>query len=342
MKLSSLGEFGLIKRIERLFPSRASGIITGIGDDTAVFGAHPSRVLLVTTDMLIEGVHFDLGFTDFFSLGWKAAAVNLSDIAAMGGVPRFCLIAIGIPPSLSVEDIDGFYKGFGKILRRYKTGLIGGDTCSSKKEMVISITLIGEIEKERVILRSGARPGDRIYVTGSLGDSAAGLSLLEARRRGSGRGMRRSSLVLKKGVEQRLVSKHLRPVPRLEWGRKLSLAGCASSMIDVSDGLSSDLGHICEASKVGAELICEQIPLSRQLLAFSKSMGSSALEYAMSGGEDYELLFTVPRSKVKKFESLNIPATDIGEITDEKGIFLRDRSGKRRPVAPSGFDHFSR
>src|SRR5512143_914797 len=180
MKLSDLGEFGLIDKIRKSSAPPSPSVLVGIGDDAAVVNMRASTSLLATTDMLIEGVHFDLSFTDFYSLGWKSAAVNLSDIAAMGGSPRFCLTSLGIPPFFSVEQIAEFYRGLTALLTAHRTALVGGDTCSSPRGMTVSVTLLGEIEKKFVIGRGGAKPGDRIFVTGTLGDSSAGLELLMA------------------------------------------------------------------------------------------------------------------------------------------------------------------
>lgn len=351
MKLASFGEFGLIRRLRRNFPSRSGGVIAGIGDDAAALRTDKAFLLLATTDMLLEGVHFDLSYTDLYSLGWKSAAVNLSDIAAMGGRPRHCLTALGIPVSIGVEKIEDFYKGLKHMLSRHKTELIGGDTCRAMSGLVVSLTMLGEVERRRILLRSGARPGDAIFVTGALGDSAAGLEILRSRAegrgprsavRGSGRRSRSPIPLMYGREEKKLILKHLRPEPRVEWGREIAVSGCASSMIDLSDGLSSDLRHICEESGVGAELIYEQVPISKGLTAFSRAMGRSAMDYALSGGEDYELLFTVPRSRLDRLKAMRIPAFEIGEIVSRKGIYITDRTGKRTAVAPSGYDHFRR
>ena len=301
MKISDLGEFGLIGRIQKLAPRKSSSTLIGIGDDAAALKLSASSTLLVTTDLLLEGVHFDLSYMDFFSLGWKAAAVNLSDIAAMGGIPRFCL------------------------------------------------TALGEVEPKRIITRAGARPGDKIYVTGTLGDSAAGLELLRNAPDRDIRGQalcgmrnKKSDIRNPKSEIQKLIARHLRPVPRAEWGRKLALSGCASAMIDLSDGLSSDLFHICEQSGVGAEISADRIPLSDALHKLTGKLAKPAVHYALSGGEDYELLFTAPPGKVKKLRSLKLPLTEIGLITPGKTLLLVDNRGRKKPLLPTGYDHFGK
>jgi thiamine-monophosphate kinase len=198
--------------------------------------------------------------------------------------------------------------------------------------LVISITVLGEIEKTPMITRSGARPGDSVFVTGTLGDSAAGLELLK--KRGKGQGARVGE------GEKKLVQKHLLPMPRIAEGRKLALSGCASAMIDISDGLSSDLAHICEQSRVGAEIYADTIPLSRDILRETGRLKKAPLEYALSGGEDYELLFTASPAKMNKLRSLRLSITEIGKIIRGKDISLVDPAGKRTPLRPRGYDHF--
>ena len=331
MKISDLGEFGLIDRIRKTASRNTERAPIGIGDDAAALVLSPAAVLLATTDMLLEGVHFDLATTDLFSLGWKSAAVNLSDIAAMGGAPRFCLTALGIPPSLTVEDIREFYRGVNACLKKFGAVLVGGDTCRSRKGFTISAALLGEIERKRIITRSGARAGDLIFVTGTLGDSAAGLELMKAGIPGAGSRVQ--------GAARRLVEKHLRPVPRVVEGRKLAVSGIASAMIDVSDGLSSDLGHICEQSRVGVEIVAEKIPLSKHVLSL-RNLRRPALEYALSGGEDYELLFTVPREKAGRLRSIRFEVTEIGRVVQGTGMRLVGDDGRRTPFRASGYDHF--
>jgi thiamine-monophosphate kinase len=327
MKISDLGEFGLIDRIGRTAVRSTKRAPIGIGDDAAALLLSPSAALLATTDMLIEGVHFDLKTTDLYSLGWKAAAANLSDIAAMGGMPRFCLTALGIPSSLTVEQIDEFYLGLSDCIRKQRTVLVGGDTCASRKDFVISVTVLGEADRKRVITRAGARPGDLIYVTGTLGDSAAGLELLKAGVRSRKPGVRR------------LIERHLRPTPRVAEGRKLALSGLASAMIDVSDGLSSDLGHLCVQSRAGAEVYADRIPFSNELTSI-KGLEQQPFEYALSGGEDYELLFTSPVEREREVMSLRIRATVIGAVTRRMGMRMVTEKGEIRPMAPAGYDHF--
>lgn len=338
MKLSNIGEFGLIHAIQKLSFQRSSDTMIGIGDDAAVLKIAPAALLLATTDMLIEGVHFDLSYTDFYSLGWKSAAVNLSDIAAMGGVPRFCLTSLAIPAHISIEAVKDYYQGFTALVRAHKTILVGGDTCSSKDGLVISVTVLGEAKKRMVIPRTGAKQGDRIFVTGTLGDSGAGLELLKSGVRENKRGTRDAGRKTR-DVES-LIQKHLRPVPRVEWGRKIALSGCASSMIDVSDGLSSDLSHLCEESGVGAVLLSDAIPLSRSLLKSADHLNKPPLHYALSGGEDYELLFTVPLARMKILQALHIPVTEIGMITTGKAMLLVNAAGRKTVLHPTGYNHF--
>jgi thiamine-monophosphate kinase len=335
MRISELGEFGLIRNIQSLSLRKSSSALIGIGDDAAALKVSSSKILLVTTDMLLEEIHFDFSFTDFHSLGWKSAAVNLSDIAAMGGVPRYCLTSIGIPDYISVEQIKDFYRGFHSLMSTHKTVLVGGDTCHSRSEMVISVTVLGEVNKKNLLSRAGAKPGDRVFVTGTLGDSAAGLEILKKRAKARG-GMA-------KGAEARtLIARHLRPVPRTAEGRAIAHSGCASAMIDISDGLSSDISHICEQSGVGAEIRSDRIPISPSLMKLSGALTMPVLFYALSGGEDYELLLTVPPGKIKRLQSLNVPVTEIGTIKRGKAVLLVDGSNKKRRLQPGGYDHFRR
>ncbi len=334
MRISDLGEFGLIRNIRRLSFRKTPTALIGIGDDAAALKVASSKVLLATTDMLLEEVHFDLAFTDLYSLGWKSAAVNLSDIAAMGGVPCHCLTSLGIPNQITVEQITDFYRGFNALLKMHRATLVGGDTCHSRKGMVISVTILGEVEKENLLSRAGAKPGDRVFVTGTLGGSAAGLEILKNMDKGQG--------VRSKREAKRLIVRHLRPIPRTAEGRAIARSGCASAMIDISDGLSSDLAHICEQSGVGAEISSDRIPISPALRKLSSGLTMPMLHYALSGGEDYELLFTVSPEKLKKLQSLHIPVAEIGAIKRRKAIMLVDDAGREKTLQATGYEHFRR
>lgn len=340
MKLSDLGEFGLIERIRKLSPPGNTATLIGIGDDAAALRLSPSSSLLASIDLLLEGVHFDLSYTDYYSLGWKSAAVNLSDIAAMGGTPRFCLTALGIPASVSSGEVLEFYRGVKALLTMHKTSLVGGDTCASRRDLFISITALGEAKKAALVTRSGARPGDRIFVTNTLGDAAAGLELLrQGLREPEGR-VGRSSRRMLSPSERSLLVKHLRPEPRVREGLLLSRSRCASAMIDISDGLSSDLAHICEQSGVGAEIEAASLPRSSSLTAAAKRLSEPWFSYALSGGEDYELLFTVPSRRLAKLRSLRLPVTEIGIVTNKRSVSIVGEDGKKVRCERKGYDHF--
>jgi thiamine-monophosphate kinase len=237
----------------------------------------------------------------------------------------------------TVEEVKEFYRGFMRLARRHTLLLVGGDTCRSKHDLVISITALGEAKLSQVITRAGARPGDLVFVTGTLGDAGAGLELLRNTKRGTRE--KRSAIGNPRSMIGKLIERQLRPLPRIAWGRKLAASGCASSMIDVSDGLSSDLGHLCDESGVGVQIREERVPLSRELRS-AKGLRGSPFSYALSGGEDYELLFTVRPENVKKLLSLRIPVAEIGRITKAKERALILRGGTKAPLVPSGYDHF--
>jgi thiamine-monophosphate kinase len=324
LKLKELGEFGLIDRIARQVHNTPS-VVLGIGDDAAALLPAPGTLTLVTSDMLLEGVHFDLSFTDPQSLGRKSLSVNLSDLAAMGAQPRQFLLSIALPVGLSLEIIDGFMTGVLEQAERFGATLVGGDTCASLSGLVISITAMGEQVPQRVVKRSGARAGDLTCVTGTLGDSAAGLK------------------ALRKGIREGfLVSRHLDPQPRVAAGVALAEAGLVSAMIDVSDGVLGDLGHICELSGVGARLQLGQLPFSQEYRA--ACAGDDLYGLALSGGEDYELLFCVPEANRGKaaqlVESLGVQFTVIGEVVAGGGIELMLPGGGSYTPKGQGFDHF--
>lgn len=332
MRLSELGEFGFIARIARRFPLEGGAVRTGIGDDAAILALPDHVHLLFTTDQLIEGFHFRLDTTSAQDLGEKALAVNLSDIAAMGGKPLGFTLSMGIPSArISVEFLDEFYAGIGRMASQAGAALVGGDTSESGERLVISVALLGVAAEGKEVRRCGASHGDDIYVTGWLGDAALGLMLLEQGRQDP--------------HTARVRARHLRPEPRLAEGRLLGERGIPRAMIDVSDGLLADLGHLLEASGLGAEIELAALPLSTDFQVWAGEVAPDPLQLALGGGEDYELLFCAPADKAKEVEELQteiaVPLTRIGKMSREiEGIVLRDAEGSARPVRAFGHDHF--
>jgi len=328
LKLSAIGEFGFIDRIKTRSLS-TPGVILGIGDDAAVTAITPGMILLSTADMLVEGVHFNLDWSDAAALGRKSLAVNLSDIAAMGGVPRYALLSLAIPRELPLEFMESFMSGFLEQAERYGVSLIGGDTSASKTGLMINVTLLGEQYPDRISKRSGACSGDIVCVSGTPGDSALGLDFL---KKGSFGG--------------EPVKRHLDPVPRVELGIALADKKIPTAMIDISDGLCADLGHILESSTKGARIFIDDLPLSA---SFKRAVAKHSENYyrlPLSGGEDYELLFTLHPSKLKDAESAALisgtTVSVIGEITDDPGLYLAFADGRRYDAALPCYDHFAR
>jgi thiamine-monophosphate kinase len=328
MRLDQLGEFGFLERIRRLIPENRN-VSIGIGDDAACVKIK-NHSAVVTADLMLEGVHFDLTWTSFFDLGFKALAVNLSDIAAMGAIPAYLMLSLGIPVHYQTRDIEQFYKGIRSLAQSSGVALIGGDT-SAADRLLISPCLIGHCPF-RPITRAGAKEQNDIYVTGTLGDSALGLQLLK--RRGVTQGKSTSYLI----------NRHHRPTPRLATGALLSRSGLATAMIDISDGLLQDLGHICKASHVGARICEAELPLSA---AYRALAGRDGTRLAVTGGEDYELLFCArrrDRAPIEKLQKqLGVPITRIGSCTSERdGISLLGNTGKPITAYTKGHDHFKR
>lgn len=327
MKLSRLGEFGLIERIRRATP-KARGVLLGIGDDAA-WVANPSRSSLITSDLLIEGIHFRRKWSKFFDLGYKTLAVNLSDIAAMGGVPAYLILSLGIPPDFDSRDIEEFYRGIRSLAIKHGVALVGGDT-NAADSLIISACVVGHALYPPV-RRRGARAGDDIYVTGTLGDSALALKFLKSRTPRDQR-----------WAIAHLLSRHHRPTPRITAGALLARERLATAMIDVSDGLLQDLGHICEASGVGARIWADRLPLSR---AYRTLAGKAGIRCALSGGEDYELLFCARQADRGRIEKLSTRArvaiSKIGTCDSARnGIVVIDAAGRRMEARAAGHDHF--
>jgi thiamine-monophosphate kinase len=328
MKLSRLGEFGLIERIRRAAPKRRA-VRIGIGDDAA-WVDHPSGSSLITADLLIEGIHFELKWTSLLALGHKSLAVNLSDIAAMGGVPAYAVVSLGIPAHFECEQIDEFYHGFNRLADKYRVALIGGDT-NLAKSFIISVCVIGHPPR-RPVRRTGANVGDDIYATGTLGDAALALDIL-----------RQKIPRPKRVVMAKLLRRHHQPTPRLYTGALLARKQLATAMIDISDGLLQDLGHICTASGIGAVIWNQRLPLSR---AYVAAAGNNTRE-ALSGGEDYELLFCARPRHRRRIEKLStqggVQITRIGTcVAAAQKITVLDASGQAVLLRPEGHDHFKR
>lgn len=327
--LKEIGEFGLIAWIKRRMGNSRPEVVRGIGDDVAVVEMG-GKNLLITTDILIEGVHFERSWADPFRLGRKALAVNLSDIASMGGVPKYFLVSLGLPKQLSFPFLSRFHSGLREEAGRFQVDLIGGDTSLSRK-IIINICLLGEGEKKALLFRNGARVGDDLYVSGTLGEAALGLKILQAKEL--------------KRKPKKLIDRHLSPTPRIELGQALAQKKLASAMIDVSDGLLIDASHILEESRVGAGIWMDRIPRSREYRRWIKAFSKDPYQMALNGGEDYELLFTAPPKKragiASLSRSLKMDITLIGEILPEKnGFTLIGRKGEKIPIKRLGFDHF--
>ena len=334
IKLSDIGEFPLIERISSLLSCSDEDVICGIGDDAAVLDMGGERVLLVTIDSLVENIHFTLRTHTPCQLGYKAMAVSLSDIAAMGGEPKYALVSLSARPDLKVQFVEEIYEGMEQIAREAGVSIVGGDTTGSESHLFISVVVIGECPKGEVIYRSGARVGDVVILTGTAGDSAAGLKLLSGSKAPS----------LSQEEIGYLRTRHLMPRPRLRAARRIASLKLANAMIDVSDGVSSEVGHICRSSHVGAEIYAERMPISEPTRKFASDLGISPLKLALDGGEDYELLLTAPEENVEKIRSalreLNLDISVIGRILPyDRGCVLKDGKGEFK-LRQGGFTHF--
>jgi len=329
MKLAELGEFGFIERIRRAV-APGGGVRLGIGDDCSAVSLPPGELLLTTTDLLVEDVHFRRQWTDLRTLGRKSVAVNVSDIAAMGGTPHQLYLGLAVPAGMRVEELEAFVCGFLEAAERYGASLAGGDTSRSPGPLLISVTAAGSVPEGEIVRRGGARPGDAVYVSGCLGDSALALCRLRAGE----------------VPEPALACRHHDPQARTVLGRALAGAGVASAMIDVSDGLLADLGHILEASGVGAEIEEAALPLS-DLFRRSMAQKEGLIELALAGGEDYELLFTVPEAHESALPVISreagIAVTRVGRVTAAAaGLTVRDRAGRVCRPGATGYNHFAK
>jgi thiamine-monophosphate kinase len=311
----------------------------GLGDDAAIFKPTPGFESLLSCDLLIENVHFDLKCSSPWELGAKAVAASLSDIAAMGGIPRLYLVSLGIPkhPALSPQFFDALYSGMRAWSESFGAYLAGGDSTATRGPLVIDIFILGEIEKGRALLRSGARPGDLVYCSGHPGDAAAGLACLRQKK------ILKTSNAVQRGAASLVVKRHLLPVPRCIAGRFLSTRRAASACIDISDGLASELHHLATESKVAIDIEAEAIPLSASAWLVAKALRKDPLEWALSGGEDYELLVTVAPSKQRLLERefsrmTGSNLTLIGRVKPGRAVRIR-RKAAWKLLPDNGYEH---
>jgi thiamine-monophosphate kinase len=334
VRLSELGEFDLISTLAARVSDHDPRVVLGIGDDAAAVRSDSSRLLLATSDALVEGIHFTRQTTNAFRLGWKTLAVSVSDIAAMGGMPAFALVDLGLPEDTDIEYADEIYSGLQACADEFNARIIGGDTVSSPREIFIALTLLGEVEPGMMVSRQGAKPGDRILVTGTLGDSAAGLALLTGR-----------NCEIPAADKRFLEDAHMEPIPRLNEGRIIASRNWATSMIDISDGLAGDLTRISHASGVGAVIYADKLPYSDAYRHFVEACGVDPLALSLHGGEDYQLAFTVPNALAEQIiaqaNELDIRLTEVGRIKAEPGISIRYPNGEIKELLAGGYEHFT-
>jgi thiamine-monophosphate kinase len=332
MTRSRFGEVELIARLAGIFGAAPPEVAIGIADDCAALNLGGPDYWLWTMDSLVEGVHFDLAYMSLAQLGRKSLAVNLSDLAAMGGVARYALLSLGWPPDRDLSGALEFGEGLAACARDFGVAVIGGDTVSSPAGLAITLTVLGMVPKSEMLRRSGARAGDLIYVTGPLGEAAAGLEIL---RRG---------LQLDPTLSEPLIRAHLTPQPQVAAGRLLAREGLATACIDLSDGIATDLMHICRLSGVGAKLSAEALPVPSGVKIVARMVDHNPLELALQGGEDYQLLFTCSPAQAALLPTvfaragLRLP-NRIGEVVEGTDVLLLS-PGNEKIISGGGYDHF--
>jgi thiamine-monophosphate kinase len=333
--VADLGERAIVDRIRARVPAPPAWVLVGIGDDAAVIEPERNSVDVVTADALVEGVHFDRRAVPAGAIGHKALAASLSDLAAMGAAPRAALLSLGLPPALPVDDVDALLEGILALAGRFKTALVGGNISRSPAPLIVDVTAIGSAKRRRIVTRSGARPGDAVFVSGWIGQAAAGFASCMARiEGGAGEAPPDPS-----PCEMRF----LRPDPRVRLGLLLGRAGIPSACIDLSDGLAAGVGELARASGAGVVVDAETLPIDDDTRRWFSGRGADPVEAACAGGEDYELLFTVPPRRLRAFEAVRrlsggLPCTRIGVVTADRSCLLR-RQG-REDRLPAGFAHF--
>ena len=327
-------ESEIILRLKKLAPA-ADDLLVGIGDDAACIRSSERKDILACCDLMVEGVHFQMDWMPPRLLGRKALAINLSDIAAMGGVPKYTMLSVAFPPDCSSEFIDGLFQGMLEIASEHGVSLVGGDTSSSRDSLFIDVSLIGECARGNAVTRGGAKPGDVVYVSGSLGAAGLGLRLLE-------NGIRLET-VGDDIAKRTALMKHLAPEPKVKLGQMIGQKKLATAMIDISDGLSTDLSHILDDSRCGGIVRSAAIPIAECVLAASSQLNESdQMALALSSGEEYELCFTADPNSSTEIEevsqSLGIALTPIGEIVEGRELRL-ERAGSLERIVQSGYEH---
>ena len=319
MNSKKLGEFALIDQLTHNLPKYRKEVIKGVGDDCAVLVQSTQKHLLITCDVQVEGVHFSTNIPKPEQIGKKAIAVNISDIAAMGGKPTFCLVSLIIPRKTNSEYVDSIYSGIRSSCKQYDIQIIGGNI-STGKQLAIDIFMMGEVRKDELLLRSGAKPGDKVMVTGSLGGAAASLAL----------------------------NKHFIPQSRLTEASIIAKSKLSTAMIDISDGLLSDIGHVCDQSNVGVVIHETQILVPGSVTRLEKQLHKKPLTFALTGGEDYELLFTAPSGAADKIirmvqRKTGTPVSIIGEVLPKaNGRWVQSKNGQKQPLISTGWDHLGK
>ena len=330
MKLKDIGEFGFIERIRKGCLIRDKDVIRGIGDDCCVFSTSAEIATLLTTDMLVERIHFLLSAISPYQLGRKSLAVNMSDIAAMGGTPKEAVISIAIPDEMDLSFLDGFYDGMKSMAREFEVNILGGDTTSSPEFLVVNVAMVGEVLVDEILYRSGAEVGDVVFLTGRVGSSAAGLDMLLKKRK------------IDNGGD--LINVHHDPYPHVKAGRIIASMKVANSLIDVSDGVAADLNHICTESKLGAVIEVEMIPTDKKFQQYCKRFDEDSNHLSLHVGEDYVLLGTVPpRSEARLREALRSQGCQfypIGKTVSEAGLKIKDIDGSFKVIEANGWNHF--
>ena len=339
-EISEIGEFGLIDRLTANFPLKNESSVYGVGDDAAILNFGEKDVL-VTTDLLLEGIHFDLRYVPLKHLGYKSAIVNFSDIYAMGGTPRQITVSLGVSSRFTVEHIDALYEGIRTACEIYGVDLVGGDTSASVTGLVISITCIGDCGKGEAIRRDGAKPTDLICVSGDLGAAFMGLQLLERENRVSADAGK--DFTPDFSGKEYILERQLKPEARKDISAALRAEGIKpTSMMDVSDGLSSELLHICKNSNTGCRVYEDRIPIDYQTALMAEELNMNLITAAMNGGEDYELLFTVPLTDHDRIENIK-GVKMIGYVTEPQlGCAMITRDGQEFPLKAQGWNAFNK